>query len=95
MTTIVTPYQYTSSLIHSLTHSPIYLSTSTSSSQVTTIVTPYQYTSSLTHSPIYLSTSTSSQVTTIAAADESDFNMWLDAISDTLELREMAIQNEV
>ena len=34
------------------------------------------------------------QVTTIAAADESDFNMWLDAISDTLELREMAIQNE-
>ena len=33
-------------------------------------------------------------MTTIAAADESDFNMWLDAISDTLELREMAIQNE-
>jgi hypothetical protein len=34
------------------------------------------------------------KITTISAADESDFNLWLDALADTLELREMAIQKE-
>ena len=29
---------------------------------------------------------------TMAAVDEADFNLWLDAVSDTLEIREMAIQ---
>ena len=29
---------------------------------------------------------------TIAAVDETDYNLWLDALSDTLEIREMAIQ---
>lgn len=28
----------------------------------------------------------------MAAVDEADFNLWLDALSDTLEIREMAIQ---
>lgn len=28
----------------------------------------------------------------MAAVDEADFNLWLDAVSDTLEIREMAIQ---
>ena len=32
------------------------------------------------------------QVMTMAAVDEADFNLWLDALSDTLEIREMAIQ---
>ena len=34
----------------------------------------------------------SSQTMTIAAVDETDYNLWLDALSDTLEIREMAIQ---
>ena len=29
---------------------------------------------------------------TMAAVDEADFTLWLDALSDTLEIREMAIQ---
>lgn len=32
------------------------------------------------------------QIMTIAAVDETDYNLWLDALSDTLEIREMAIQ---
>ena len=32
------------------------------------------------------------QTMTIAAVDETDYNLWLDALSDTLEIREMAIQ---
>jgi hypothetical protein len=31
---------------------------------------------------------------TMAAVDEADFNLWLDALSDTLEIREMAIQRD-
>ena len=33
-----------------------------------------------------------SQTLTVAAVDETDYELWMDALSDTLEIREMAVQ---